>query len=456
MNLIWNTFSLAFTTALFALFIGTWFAWVEHRGIYHSKKILTVLNLLPLAIPSYLLAGTLRETFGKTFTGFWPSVIVLTLITVPYVQLILGATLMRISRNEEDAARILGATPWELFYKIILPQLRPSLAFAWLLIQLYVMGDFGAIAILDYPALTVRLYQAVTLHQLDRAMIFGGYLLLLTLPVLFIGRWIHSHRGQNLTGGNPRQTEAQVLSLKIKIITYLLHSVVIGLGFLLPVIALSSWVIQGLIQQLSFAPLGSFIYGTLGIGLVGSLFIVCIAFLCIRFKIHVFYLLNALPGVLIAFGLLLGALWFSRMISGSGEYYAWLLKTGTLLLLGYTLRFLPNAHANLKTALLRLNPHLWDNARLLHASRWRWFWHIAIPTLTPGISAAFILVFLSILKELPITLLLGNAMGFHTLNFRIFDRYQEALLHDAGLAGLALLTISFCFVLLTYRWRRYV
>ncbi|MFU8797407.1 MAG: ABC transporter permease [Gammaproteobacteria bacterium] len=456
MDLIWNTISLAVTTALLSLLIGTWFAWGEQRGLYAGKKILCILNLLPLAIPSYLLAGTLRETFGRIFTGFWPTVIVLLLITIPYVQLIISSTLMRISRNEEDAARILGCTPWQVFYKIILPQLRPGLAFAWLLIQLYVISDFGAIAILDYPALTWRLYQAVTLYQLDRALLLSGYLLLLTLPVLIIGRLIHRHMGQYRGMPNPQIAEAKKLSACQKLFTYFLHILLIGLGFILPVCALASWVWNGLAQQLSFAPLTEYISDTLIIGLSGSLFILLIAFLSVRIKIQFIYMLNALPGILMAFAILFAALWFSRFAKGDGALYGMLLKSGVLLLLGYTLRFLPNAHANLKPAVERLNPHLWDNARLLGASRWRWFWEIAVPALFPSVSAAFILVFLSILKELPITLLLGNAMGVHMLNFRIFDRYQEALLHDAGLAGLVLLTISLCFVLLTHRWRHYV
>jgi iron(III) transport system permease protein len=176
-RLLFNTFSIALTTSLLALFIGSWFAWTEQRGIYWGQKTLSMLSLLPLAVPSYLLAGTLRVTFGKSFTGFIPTVLVLTLITIPYVQLVVSATLTRLSRHEEEAARTLGQTPWQVFYSIVLPQLRPSLAFAWLLTQLYVISDFGAIAILDYPALTWRLYQAVSLQQLDYAIILGFFLL---------------------------------------------------------------------------------------------------------------------------------------------------------------------------------------------------------------------------------------------------------------------------------------
>lgn len=471
--LFFRTLSLGVLVSLFSLFIGAWFAWMEQRGLYRGVKLLGIMNLLPLAIPSYLLAGTLRDTLGiggwigkplglPMFTGIFPTVIVLTLITVPYVQLIVGAALTRLSREQEEAARTLGYSPWAIFQKIVLPQLRPSLVFAWLLIQLYVISDFGAVAILDYPVLTWRLYQAVEHQQLAQAILFGVLLLCMTLPILLIGSWINRHTTPIKLTGNTHPPKPHILSLPIKTMTYLLHLFVIGLGLLVPVITLFGWVLDGLLQHRTFVSLWEPLRITIGVGFFSTCFILCAAFLPAwvsarrRVKLdQMIYLINALPGILVAFGLLLTALFFSRSMPESG-YYSLLLKSGILLLLGYTIRFLPNAHANLKTAILQLNPHLQDNARLLGASRWRWFYRCALPSLYPGLSAAFILTLLSVIKELPMTLLLGNAMGLYTLSFRIYDRYREAFLHDAGFAGLVLLALSLFFVLLTLRWRRHV
>jgi ABC-type Fe3+ transport system permease subunit len=72
----------------------------------------------------------------------------------------------------------------------------------------------------------------------------------------------------------------------------------------------------------------------------------------------------------------------------------------------------------------------------------------------PGLAAGALLATLAILKELPVTLLLGGAMGVQTLAFRVWDRYREALWHDAGLSGLLLLGLALTLVALTLRWRR--
>jgi iron(III) transport system permease protein len=90
----------------------------------------------------------------------------------------------------------------------------------------------------------------------------------------------------------------------------------------------------------------------------------------------------------------------------------------------------------------------------LGASRWRWARAIVLPSLRSSIFAAYLLVFVAILKELPVTLLLGGPVGVRTLAFRVFDRYNEALFHDAGLAGLLLMAVTLSAFVLTIRWQR--
>ena len=136
--------------------------------------------------------------------------------------------------------------------------------------------------------------------------------------------------------------------------------------------------------------------------------------------------------------------------------YAWITASGILLLIGYAMRFMAEAFGPLYSGITQLDIRQEESAKLLGASDIKWFHKIAFPLLKPNISAAYLIVFLAIIKELPVTLLLGGATGMKTLAFRIWDRYEEALWHDAGLSGLILLCISLLLCLLTLRWRRYV
>jgi ABC-type Fe3+ transport system permease subunit len=65
-----------------------------------------------------------------------------------------------------------------------------------------------------------------------------------------------------------------------------------------------------------------------------------------------------------------------------------------------------------------------------------------------------LIVFLACIKELPITLLLGGSTGFKTLAFRTWDRYNEALWHDAGVSGLSLLLVALLMTIITLQWKR--
>ncbi len=477
-SLLWSTVSLALVVSVLAGSLGTWLAWVEQRANYRGVRFLSLLCLLPLAMPSYILAATLRESLGPggsvgqlfnfpMFTGFMPTVLVLTLITVPYVQLLVSAVLTRLSVSEEEAARSLGASNWQVFQKIILPRLRPSLAFAILIVQLYVISDFGAVAVLDYPALTWRLYQAIDHQQLAHATLLGTAVLSVTVLLLLIARMVHGRVQADQQISQPRLPQRRCLSKRMLYATYAVQAFVIGGGVLLPVFTLSQWVLGGVLNDLRFASLWVPLRDTAWAASMSGVVIVVLAawpaWIAARGSKRIAwmveqgtYLTSALPGVLLAFGLMLAALFLSRGLGQGGQLYQLLLGSGVLLIVGYTMRFLAEAYAGLKTAILLLDPRLQDSARLLGASRWRWFSKVTLPALAPGIAAAFVLIVLSVVKELPVTLLLGSAMGLRTLSFRVFDRYQEAFLHDAGLAGLVLLLIAFMMVCLTLRWRRHV
>ena len=133
--------------------------------------------------------------------------------------------------------------------------------------------------------------------------------------------------------------------------------------------------------------------------------------------------------------------------------YAAILGSGVLLFLGYAMRFLSEAFGPIASAMQQLNPSLAETARVLDRFPKGWLRSVFIPYMTPSLLRAFLLVFLACMKELPITLLLGGATGLRTLAFRTWDRYNEALWHDAGLSGLILLLTAFLITTVTLRWK---
>jgi iron(III) transport system permease protein len=393
-----------------------------------------------------------------------------------------------------------------VFRVAVLPRLRPAIAFSFLVTLLYVMADFGAVAVLDTPVLTWRLYQAVNQQQLARAALLGLSLLALALPLVVASRVLHGRDGGRRSVANPRPVARRPLGRVAGSVTAAAHLFVIGFGVVVPLVTLVGWVRGGVAAGRTFAPLGEPLLHSAMAAAAGAVVTVALAVpvawavaraatpaamarasrrvrsgalssgapsawrgagprgrsaLWRRLEDGV-YLTSALPGVLLAFGLLLAALMASRaaarsgLAASSGAVYQALLGTGALLIVGYGARFLAEAYAPLRNAVGALDPRWQETARTLGASARRRFTALTVPALAPGTSVAFVLVVLAIVKELPVTLLLGGAMGLRPLAFRIYDRYQEAFLHDAGAAGLLLMVVSLATLAATLRWRRHV
>lgn len=464
----WLTLALGFLVSLFSITLGTFLAYTERRFRYAGRRIFATACLLPLAVPSYVLAGTLREVLGpsglglKTFSGFWAASFTLTLTTVPLVQLLVSAALNRMPIQEEEAARALGANWWRTFRVATFPRLRPALTYSLLLTQLYVISDFGAVAMLNTPTLTWRLYLAVNTQQTLRAIILGTALFVVSIPLFFVANWIRGKDRTTETVANARQISHRELPLIAKVIMYSAQSVIVSFGAILPAMELVKWVQSGISESSLYTPLQD----TTMIAIAGAIFTVFCAFFpawyIARTKSalapwleRIVYLSSALPGVLLAFGLLLLSLSLSRLTKASSDTYALLTGSGILLMFGYATRFVAEAYSSIKTNILRLSTRQEEVARALRANWFKITTKITLPALLPGLSTALIISVLAIMKELPVTLMLSGTMGLHTLSFRMYDRYQDAFLPDAGWAGLTLVMLALVTVLASLRWRNY-
>ena len=130
-------------------------------------------------------------------------------------------------------------------------------------------------------------------------------------------------------------------------------------------------------------------------------------------------------------------------------------NAGVFLFLGFCMRFVSQGYAALKPALLRLDQTQIESARSLSAGPLRRFYRVILPSIRPSLLAAYALLFLSIIKELPITLMLIPP-GESTLAYAIFDANNEGIEQNIGLAGLTLLCIAFCLQIVLNRWRQHV
>ena len=458
-KLFFNSMMVSILSAVFATVFGGWLAWVEHRSKYAGKKWLIALSLILLATPSYILAATLASRLNSLaflpfqFEGLFAAIVCLTLVCIPYGQLTISSALARVSASEEQAAIMLGASPVEAFLVAIWPQIKDAVALSFFISFLYALSDFGAVATLDAPVLTWRLYEAIRAQDLARASLLGLASLVATIPIFVLINFLRGAPSRTANPTKPAQTSLGGFSM---IATYVLHGTLIVLGLIIPVFELMAWIVDGWERELRFVSQWDATFATLFLSLMGALLtlgmVLSPAWLYVKrsavYK-NAVYLSSALPGVLLAFGLMVACLFVTKYTGG----YALVLGSGALLFLGYSMRFLSEAFGPVASAMMQLNPSLAHTAQILDRYPLPWFKRVFIPYMMPSLLRGFLLVFLACMKELPITLLLGGATGLRTLAFRTWDRYNEALWHDAGLSGLILLLTAFLITTVTLRWK---
>lgn len=477
--LVGKTLALAGFVSFFSLILGTFLGILQGRASYPGRRLLSLLSLLPLAVPSYLLAAIVRESMAPQgalgewlgtegiFSGFWPAVFVLTLSCTPYVHLLVSSAMSTFAAGEDEAARSLGAPFWRRFTQLLIPRLRPTWAYSLVLIALYVVSDFGAVAVLDCEVLTWELYQA---RGAQDAIVLGFAMMACVIPLLAVVRFLGGNQAPERGLGQSRGETRIPLRRGMRGLAYGGHAFLIGFGVVLPVVTLISWVWAGVANHVTFAPLTEPLVATALFTTVGAFVTLVVAFfpawLVVRYaspKMGKFlengtYFTSALPGILLAFGLLHLILGLRRSVPievGGTPVWDGLETVGVFLVLGYVMRFLAEGYAALKPSILALDLRQEESAKSLGASSWRRLTQVTLPLLFPGVAAAFLLLFVSIAKELPVTLML-TPTGVQTLAYRVFDAQQEASFPDVGVAGLILLVLAVSMQGILMRRRRHV
>ncbi len=115
----------------------------------------------------------------------------------------------------------------------------------------------------------------------------------------------------------------------------------------------------------------------------------------------------------------------------------WLQGTVLALLMGYVARFLAVAHGPVEGALTRIRPSLEDAARSLGAGAADVLRRVHLPLLRAGLGTALLLVFVDVMKEMPITLM-ARPFGWDTLAVRVFEMTAEGEWQRAALPSIVI------------------
>ena len=457
-TLMGRTLLLATLTTLWALVLGVPPAWILTRTDLPGRRLFRVLGVLPLAIPPYIgaltyitllgpvgLVNTAYRALGASgqlvnIYGMWGGVLVLGLFTYPYILLLAGSALESSNPALEEAARAAGYGPMGIFAQVTLPLLRPSLLAGSLLVFLYALSDFAAVSFLRVTTFTTEIYHQLNTRFDERgASTLSGVLVLLTVLVLVAQRRSLGRRSfvQRRTGAKPPTLYPLG---RWRVPALLCTFVVLGGSVFLPIALLlyqagsAATIIQTLASGQRY--LWNSLWTAAVAATVASGLALFVAYLIDRRKGLVGLLLTASTQVGYAIpGTVLGL----NLILLYNTYLPWIYGTAAMVVLGYLLRYLPQAVQGSAAALSQVDPNLEEAARGLGRSGWQALREVTIPLIRPGMVAGWMLVFISSIKEVAATLLLRPA-GFDTLPVRIWIATTEV--DFAGAASTSLILIA--------------
>ncbi len=463
-----NTFFLTLGVAIGTSLIGVGLAWLTAATDFPGRRFFDWALMLPMAIPSYVTAFVaiglldftgsiqtmLRAAFGKHLPWF-PEIrstggviLVMTLTLYPYVYLLARNAFLSQGRLALEAAQSLGHGRWSGFFRVALPMARPWIVGGVMLALMETLSDFGAVSIFNYDTFATAIYQAwFGFFSISAASQLASLLVLLVFVLLLIE--------QRVTARVRYTTDVRGADHGIRIKLGSVHqglalsfaSLVFSIAFLIPVLQLLIWSYAIVKEDLDLRYLG-YLGHSLSLAAMAALLTVSAVLVLVyakrlhntavlRWLVRFATLGYALPGSVLAVGVFIPLAWFDNQLITLFKSPVILKGTLLAMLLAYLVRFLTVAHNPAESAIKRISQHIDESARNLGCSGVDMLRRVHLPMMKGGVLTAFVLVFVDVMKEMPITLM-TRPFGWDTLAIRIYEMTSEGEWERAALPAIAI------------------
>lgn len=475
--------------------VGVATAWLTAMTDFPGRRVFDWALLLPLAMPAYVMAYVytdllqfvgpvqtqLRESFGWQRGDYWfPEIrsiggatLMFICVLYPYVYLLARTAFLERGSGTFEAARSLGQTPWQAFYRVSLPLARPAVAAGVALVLMETLADYGTVAYFAVSTFTTGIYRAwFSLGDRVAAAQLAGALLSFVLCLLVLERISRGRARFHETGR--RRGERRPLAGWPAWAASLVCFLPLLLGFLLPaglllglsleegdtefglrygVLARNSLLVAGIS---AFLAVGLAVLLAYGLRLAQERGGSVPGALLARVANRIVGLGYAVPGSVIAVGVLipvtrldhwLAARWLEWFGANPG-----LLLTGGIaaLVYAYLARFLAIALHTVESGLARVTPSMDAAAKSLGCGPTETLRRVHVPLLRGSLFSAGLLVFVDVMKELPATLVM-RPFNFDTLATQTYTLAADERLTEASTAALAIVAVGLLPVFLLAR-----
>jgi iron(III) transport system permease protein len=400
--------------------IGTAIGWLTGTCRFPGRRWLRIAQLVPMAFPAYLLAASLVDWGsyrGLQIHGLAWAIGLLSLANYSYVFLLSTESFSVSGRRLLEASRSLGVGPWASFFRIALPIALPSIGAGVALSAMEVVNELGAVRLLGVPSLSAGILDRWQVDGDPQGAALLALVALAIVAVLIVSERLLRRRSRrwNLEGARSSEPLWALSGWRAA-----LAQATCALPPLLTVAIPALWIQQGW-QGLQAEPLDELLQlglrslalalAATGVTCAGALLLsICRRWIptpAVQQLTFVAGLGYAIPGSVLALGL---------MVFGGPL----LLSPVLLLLWGYGDRFMAVSKQGLDAALERIPPSIDETASSLGCTWPETLRRVHLPLLRGPLLVGSLLVFVDVVKELPITLAL-RPFDFDTLAVRVFQ-----------------------------------
>ncbi len=475
------TFILLAGVAALVSVIGVGTAWLVTMYQFPARRLFDWALLLPLAYPTYIAAyiwveimdfsGPLQQVLRaiggwQTLRDYWfpdirnltGAVFVMSFVLYPYVYLTARASFIMQSTRMLEVSRTLGARPWQGFWRIGLPMARPAIAVGVSLAMMECLNDIGAVEFFGVNTITYQVY----ITWLNRGSLAGAAQLSLFILMLILALVLLERRGRKGQGFFTRDMQWRRHTLTPlrgvrAIAATLICLLTLMLGFLVPTAQLVHDTLNhldGLADRENFAHA---LHSVELAALAAAVTIVTALLLAYAERLYRHPLAQAgarlgaigyaVPGTILAIGILVPLVAFDGLINefvlAMGGERLGLILSGSLvgLVYAYGVRFLAIASGTLEAGFTRIGSHLDMAARTLGRSAMNTLVAVHLPLLRPALVTAALIVFVDVMKELPITLLL-RPFNYETLATAVYAQASAENFEAAAPQALLIVAVG--------------
>lgn len=476
---ILDSIKLTLSVVLFSLLIGVSSAYFVTFYDFPFRKFFKWMLVLPMAIPPYI--GAYMYNALLSYTGIIQSVLrnrlniavdqkyfnimslegsafILTIFLYPYVYLITKSFLEKQSATLVETAKLLGKGNTFIFFKVILPVSRVAIVSGATLVALEVLSDYGVVSYFGVQTFTTAIFRTwFSLGDVESSVRIAAILMTGVAFVIIFEKFMRGRKKYCYSNTKIKPVVRKKLVGLRKNLIVGFFSMIFLISFLIP--ALQMTYFASLTYKRVFST--HFVimsFNTLALSVAASVLITIISLIIGNYcriqegtvsKIisKITIIGYSIPAAVIAICVILlfvnidrNLKWFYLLINPNSKTLV--ISTSIFMLFfAYVIRFLGVSFQAIEAGYEKTGKKFYEASRLLRQSTFNTFLKIDIPMLKPAIITSIVLVFIDIIKELPLTLLL-RPFNFNTLATRTFDYAADEMLQESAVPALIIIFIS--------------